>query len=150
MPTADPTLIQFSINNWSHLYSLEQAINRALDATGQNLTIQGTLRKQNFLDNQDTDIYINFYQVDDIPSYSRGPEGQLILGEITRLPNRLDCKLPVDGDVFEEMRKNLMEYADIEGIHIMVTLGLLLNQPIWPINNSAPIIKLDYAMRGDA
>lgn len=150
MTTPDTSLIQFSINNWSHLYSLEQAINRALDASGQNLTIQGTLRKQDFLDNQDTEIYINFYQVDDIPSYSEGPEGKLILGEIQRLPNKLECKLPVDAGVFDEMRKNLMEYADIDGIHIMVTLGLLLNHSSWPINSSVPIVKLDYAMRGDA
>ena len=150
MPTTDMTVIQFSINNWSHRYSLEQALNRALDVSGKNLTIQGSLRKQDLLDNQDTTIEINFYQVDEIPRYSVAPGGQLILGEIIRLPTKLDCKLPVDAEVFEEMRKNLMEYADIEGIHIMVTLGLLLQQPSWPINSSAPIVKLDYAMRGDA
>lgn len=150
MPTADTTIIQFSINNWGHLYSLEQAINRATEACGKNLNIQGTLRQQAFLDKQDTDININFYQVDGIPSYTRNSADQMILGEITRLANRLDCQLPVDACVFEEMRKNLMEYADIEGIHIMVTLGLLLDQQDWPINSSVPIIKLDYAMRGDA
>ena len=80
MPTTDMTVIQFSINNWSHRYSLEQALNRVLDVSGKNLTIQGSLRKQDFLDNQDTDIEINFYQVDTIPSYSQAPGGQLILG----------------------------------------------------------------------
>ena len=143
-------IVKFSINNWNHLYSLEQAINRAEEATGKNLGIAGKLRNQDFLDNKDTPVAINFYQVDNTPDYQRSPEGHMILGQMQHTETGLACQLPVDERVFEELKKNLMEYADIDGIHIVVSLGLLLNDKQWPLNETADIVKLDYAMRGDA
>ena len=142
--------IKFSINNWNHLYSLEQAINRAEEATGKNLGIQGKIRNQDILDGKDSNISINFHQVDNIPDYQQLDSGQLVLGEMQRRDDGLYCDLAVDDRVFEELKKNLMEYADIDGIHIVVSIGLLLTDNKWLVNESVDIVKLDYAMRGDA
>lgn len=141
--------IKFSINSWSHLYSLEQAIERAEQATGKHLSINGIIRKEPLFNDKDTPITISFDQVDGIPDY-RTHEQHKVLGQITYDKGNLMCSLPVDERVFEELRKNLMEYADIDGIHIVIILGLILQNDNWPQNTSADIIKLDYAMRGDA
>ncbi|HEY9051212.1 MAG TPA: hypothetical protein VIQ03_06685 [Gammaproteobacteria bacterium] len=141
--------IKFSINNWSHLYSLEQAIQRAEQATGKRLSINGNIRKEPLFNNKDTAITIHFDQIDGIPGY-RTLGQHLILGQMTYIDGKLLCRLTVDERVFEELRKNLMEYADIDGIHIMVTVGLILPNDSWPENTPANIVKLDYAMRGDA
>ena len=42
-----------------------------------------------------------------------------------------------------------MEYADIEGIHIIITIGLLSDKDHWLEGEKLQIIKLDYAMKGD-
>ena len=141
--------IKFSINNWSHLYSLEQAIQHAQQATGKHLSINGNIRKEPLFNDKDTPITINFNQVNDLPGY-RDLGQYLILGQMTYREDKLLCSLPVDKHVFEELRKNLMEYAGIDGIHIVVTVGLLLQNDKWPLNAPADIVKLDYAMRGDA
>lgn len=141
--------IKFSINNWSHLYSLEQAIQHAQQATGNHLSINGNIRKEPLFNDKDTPITIHFNQVNGIPSYHT-VEQHLVLGELNYLNDKLMCSLPVDERVFEELRKNLMEYAGIDGIHIVVTVGFLLQNDKWPQNSTADIVKLDYAMRGDA
>ena len=62
----------------------------------------------------------------------------------------LSADINVDKGVFEELRKNLMEYADIEGIHIMVTIGVVLNDnETWKNDQDLNIIQFDYAMKGD-
>ncbi|HEY9052766.1 MAG TPA: hypothetical protein VIQ03_14540 [Gammaproteobacteria bacterium] len=141
--------IKFSINSWSHLYSLEQAIERAEQATGKHLSINGIIRKEPLFNDRDTPITISFDQVDGIPDYHTLGQHK-ILGQTTYDKDKLTCSLPVDERVFEELRKNLMEYADIDGIHIVVTLGLILQDNNWPQGTPADIVKLDYAMRGDA
>ncbi|MDH5473238.1 MAG: hypothetical protein OEY87_10765 [Gammaproteobacteria bacterium] len=149
MESSSINLINFSVNNWHHLYSLEQAIQKQQQATGSTLTIQGTIRNAELLANQDTGVEISFKKVTGIPEYESTPTQSIILGEINRQDNKLNCTLLVDETVFEELRKNLMEYADIDGIHIVVTLGILINKP-WPVNTKAKLVKLDYAMKGDA
>ena len=149
MTVTNIKIIKFSINNWSHLYSLEQAIQHARQATGNHLSIQGNIRKESLFDQHDTAITITFDQVDDTPSYITNGE-YTILGQLTYDQHKLTGCLAVDSRVFEELRKNLMEYAGIDGIHIMVTIGLILQGDRWPDHSSADIVKLDYAMRGDA
>ena len=142
--------IKFSVNNWNHLYSLEQAILRDEQATGNNLSILGAIRNQDILNNQDTPISISFRQIDDIPKYDKTDNGHIILGQIIRLDDRLKSSLAVNRSVFDELRKNLMEYVDIDGIHIVVTIDVLMQQKEWPVGSEFSIIKLNYAMKGDA
>jgi len=150
MKSTQVKTIKFSINNWNHLYSLEQAISRDKQSTGKELTIFGEIRNEDILDNKDTPIHITFYQVSGTPEYYKTEDNQLILGKIKRLENKLESRLPVNADVFEELRKNLMEYADIDGIHIVVSIGLILDQQNWLVDTQQAMVKLDYAMKGDA
>lgn len=142
--------MRFSVSNWEHLYSLEQAIVRTQQANGKRLKITGMIRNEPRLDNQDTPITLTFYGVDGDPPYRTGAHQQIILGQIRRGSEGLVSELPVDDKVFEEMRRNLMEYADIDGIHIIVSIGLNLPDDGWPRDRALDILKLDYAMRGDA
>jgi hypothetical protein len=143
-------IIEFPVNKWEHLYSLEQAFLRNKQATGKNLTIIGALKNQSILNNHATPVYITFSQVDGYPAYDKTENEQIILGQIKRLDNKLESTLFVDRNVFEELRKNLMEYADIDGIHIVVTIGFTSTQQDWPIGTEYSIVKLDYAMKGDS
>jgi len=143
------TVIKFSVNNWTHLYSLEQAILNNEQNTGKSLSIVGTIRNEDLLDNKDTPVHISFQQADSAPEYTQTKAGQIILGEMLHSDNRLECSLSVNEKVFEELRKNLMEYADIDGIHIIVSIGLVSEQQNWPVNTEYSIIKLVYAMNGD-
>ena len=143
-------LLKFSVNNWNHLYSLEQAILRSEAATGKHLSIEGNIRNNAFLDNQDTAVSINFYQIEGTPEYTKNKNGQMVLGKLTHQQDGLFTHLPVSEKVFEELRKNLMEYADIDGIHIVVTIGVESTDNQWANTDKLNILKLDYAMRGDA
>ncbi len=142
--------LKFPVNNWDHLYSLQQAIVHNSPLTGRTLGIHGRILNQPFLQNKDTDISIKFIQVDAIPSYPIITTEQFELGIISHHKNKLSTHIQVDRQVFEELRKNLMEYADIEGIHIIVTLGLLSNDDHWQEDVSLQLVQLDYAMKGNA
>jgi hypothetical protein len=142
--------LSFSINNWTHLYSLQQAIAHNEQLTGRSLSIRGRILNQAFLQNRDTPISIDFIQSDTPPTYPQIDTGTFTLGEIMLTNDQLQTRINVGRDVFEEMRKNLMEYADIEGIHIMVSLGLVSDANYWPETEALQIVKLDYAMKGDA
>ena len=143
-------LIQFPVNNWSHLYSLERAIINAEQASGNQLSIHGRALNNDYLERKDTEIKIDFYQINATPSYSLSNDQIMILGQITRQQDGLNCELQLDSRVFNELKKNLLEYADIDGIHIMVTLGILDDAEHWATGTSKPLVKLDYAMRGDS
>jgi hypothetical protein len=143
-------LISFSVNNWIHLYSLEQAIKKEKQATGGSLSIHGNIRNCELLANQDVPVEIIFNKVTDTPQYEVSNTQTIILGEMNHQSDSINSTVSVDENVFEELRKNLMEYADIDGIHIIVTLGVLLDDDQWPDNKSAKLVKLDYAMKGDA
>jgi hypothetical protein len=150
MKSTQALIMKFSVNNWNHLYSLEQAILRDEQATGKDLTILGVIRNENILDKKDAAVCITFKQVDNIPKYNKTESGQIILGQIKRCEEKLESTLAVSNDVFEELRKNLMEYADIDGIHIVVSLGFISDQQDWEVGTERDIVKLDYAMKGDA
>jgi len=143
-------LISFSVNNWIHLYSLEQAIQKNQLASGGSLSIHGKIMNCEWLDNQDMPVEITFNKATETPPYASTNEQTIILGKITRQDDKITSSIPVDENVFEELRKNLMEYADIDGIHIIVTLGVLLDDKQWPVNGTLKLVKLDYAMKGDA
>jgi len=142
--------LKFSINGWTHLYSLQQAIQHNHQQSGRTLDIKGRIIGNAFLNQQDTDISICFLQTNDTPEYSLIDETILELALIKLTNRNLHTEVLVDKQVFEELRKNLMEYADIEGIHIIVTLGVLSTDNFWPDNASLSLVQLDYAMKGDA
>lgn len=143
-------LLSFSINNWGHLYSLQQAISHNEQLTGRKLSISSRILNKRFLNNHDTSVTIDFHQVDQAPDYPLIEDSTHELGQMMFTNGKLVSSIQVDRNVFEELRKNLMEYADIEGIHIIITIGLLSNNDHWQDNESLKIIKLDYAMIGDA
>lgn len=149
---SNPTLqlLKFSINGWTHLYSLQQAILHNQQHTGRTLDIKGRVVGNAFLNRLDTDINISFLQAEGIPEYPVVEGKNLSLGLLSLSNNQIETQISVDRQVFEELRKNLMEYADIEGIHIIVTLGLLSSETVWKNHTSLNLIQLDYAMKGDA
>jgi len=143
-------LLTFPVNTWSHLYSLQQAISRNDQLTGRKLTINSRVLNQPFLQHIDTLISIDFTQVDLAPDYPVLDSGLHEIGIMNFKENKLESNIKIDRSVFEELRKNLMEYADIEGIHIMITLGLLSNSEHWLSGEALQIVQLDYAMKGDS
>ena len=143
-------MLNFSINNWGHLYSLQQAISHNDQLTGRKLSLHGRILNQPFLLNHDTPISIDFVQTETPPTYPLIDSEAHELGLMTFVNQQLDSCIKVDRSVFEELRKNLMEYADIEGIHIMISLGLLCDTEHWPEGDTLKIVQLDYAMKGDS
>lgn len=150
MNTTEIRTIRFSVSNWHQLYSLHLAMLQAEQASGKSLCIHGKIRNEALLDNQDTDIDICFRQLDSLPRFSREQNQLLVLGKIRRTASGLHSELPVTEKVFEEMRRNLVEYADIDGIHIVVSIGIELTEHGWPMDREIDVLQLDYAMRGDA
>jgi hypothetical protein len=142
--------LKFSINGWTHLYSLQQAIQHNQQKTGRTLSIQGRIIGNAFLNQQDSDISIGFLQMNGTPEYTAIDESIVELAPIKLTNKSLHTEVAVDKPVFEELRKNLMEYADIDGIHIIVTLGVLSEDNAWQNDTSLSLVQLDYAMRGDA
>ena len=113
------------------------------------MSISGQLLNDTFLDKTKTEIDIHFIQTENPPEYSENYNGEYIIGVMTSSENKLFSEIHIDKLVFEELRKNLMEYADIEGIHIMISLGVLSENEIWKKDEDLNIIQLDYAMKGD-
>lgn len=144
------TSVQFSVSQWQHLYSLAQAIRRAQKQAGKRLEIEGRLRKQPLFDNQDVAIKLTFFQVDGIPQYPSATDDRIRLGKLERDANGVFASIPVAADVFEELRSNLVEYGDVDGIHIIVSVELALDEEHWPDHDTVDITGIDYAMRGDA
>lgn len=142
--------LRFSVSQWQHLYSLQQAIQHAEQGTGKTLSITGKILNEPLLENQDTPVHIQFRQVEGTPEYQINLHNAMVLGQMQRTSQGLLSQLPVDARVFEELRRNLMEYADLDGIHIVVNLGIELDGATWPMDLQANILQLDYAMRGDA
>lgn len=113
------------------------------------MSINGRLLNQPFLDNVDTRISINFLQSDTPPDYPCSETGEYLLGVMTFSRHQLSTEITVDRNVYEELRKNLTEYADIDGIHIIISLEVLSHNDHWQENEQLNIIQLDYAMKGD-
>ena len=146
--------LNFSINNWEHLYSLQKAIAHNKQLTGRHLSISGQLHNNDFLGTIKTDINIHFIQTETPPEYFENQYGEYILGIMKLSDDKLFTEIKVDINVFEELRKNLMEYADIEGLHIMVKLEVVsenetCGNKTWQKDEDLNIIQLDYAMKGD-
>ena len=141
--------LKFSINGWTHLYSLQQAIQHNHQQTGRTLSINGRIIGETFLNQQDSDVSICFSMSDSMPEYNSITDNIFELATIKRTNKNLHSEVIVDKQVFEELRKNLMEYADIDGIHIIVTLGVLSEDAVWLKDTSLSLVQLDYAMKGD-
>jgi len=150
MPKINKHSLKFSINNWQHLYSLTDAISKTKEESGKSLTVTGTVRNDSLLQNHATNIEIRFKQVNQFPDYASTLNNELILGYLNKSDHGLNTTLDINESIFKEMKKNLIEYADIDGIHIMVTCVVITEKDHWQDNTALKIISLDYAMRGDA
>ncbi|VAW66866.1 hypothetical protein MNBD_GAMMA08-2192 [hydrothermal vent metagenome] len=146
--------LSFPISQWEHLYSLQQAISHQQQLNGCELEISGCISNHDFLQKNDTPVSIKFLLVDSPPNYSLLDSKLYELGVMTLTNQQLETEIKIERAVFEELRKNLMEYGEIDGIHIIVTLGLLCDAEHWAEhwaeNKSLQIVQLDYAMKGDA
>ena len=149
MNTAIHTL-KFSVNNWDHLYSLQAAILHNQRYSGRSLSVSGRILNHPFLNRQDTSVVIRFLQTRETPVYAMASNQTPLLGQAHYAGKQLSCEIAVDRQVFEELRKNLTEYADIDGIHIMLSLGVISEHEHWPEDTPLELVQLDYAMKGDA
>lgn len=141
------TTLRFALNTWQHLYSLQQAIRQTDNLTGNQLIVNGVIRNEALFDRHDRPIAINFTQTV-TPQYRQTTDNQMILGQL--LPgNTLQANIQINSAVFAELKKNLAEYIGIDGIHIIVTIGLKLPADGWQQHTAADIVQLDYAMKGD-
>lgn len=159
MTSASQTHLQqlsFTINHWDHLYSLQKAIRYNQQQTGRSLTIDGQIRNHPYLNQKDTEVSIEFIQQENTPDYELEQNckehiNDPILGHMCYKNEALTTHVSVDRQVFEELRKNLMEYADIDGIHIRITLGIATpHDTHWQKPQCLNILTLDYAMKGDS
>ena len=144
------TQFSFTINHWQHLYSLQQAVEYNKQISGQTIEIKGRVLNQPFLQHHDTPISLFFQQANEVPQYKQTPSGQTILGNLEFIQQQLRGNIKIDRRVFEELRKNLLEYAEIDGIHIVCSLGVLKETDEWQDGESFSLLQMDYAMKGDA
>ncbi len=134
--------IKFSVNQWTHLYSLTQAIQHQADNSGRSLLIEGQLPATPLPADS---IRLGFIHSTETPFYGQTENGQIQLGLVQLENKQLTGEIHVADDVFNELKKNLIEYADIEGIHIIFNLQLTSGPQV----QQWQIIQLDYAMKGD-
>lgn len=142
--------LSFPVNTWRHLYSLRQATDHNQQYSGQQLQIKGQIKNHELFTGQSNKICINFQQVEGSPSYKKSSSSLNIFGKLELSDQQLTTHIPVDSRVFSELRKNLLEYGEIEGIHIMVKIGVIGLTVPWENHQSFDIVELDYAMKGDA
>lgn len=143
-------LLKFSINNWQHLYSLKEAVSKSNADNGNTLSVSGHLKNHPLLESIDTRININFHQIDQYPDYANTPNGDIILGQLNKSDHGLTAILDVNSSVFEELKRNIIEYANIDGIHIVINITIITQAKKWSRTVPADIISLEYAMKGDA
>ena len=129
---------------------MQQAIQHNHQHTGRNLSIEVRIVGNAFLNQHASEISICFLQTDNTPKYKLIDESTLELAPIKLSNKNLHTEVTVDKPVFEELRKNLMEYADIDGIHIIVTLSVLRKDYIWQYKTPLCLVQLDYEMKGNA
>ncbi len=136
--------VKFSVNTWAHLYSLSQAVKYQTDNSGRCLQIKGKLTSSEWSASAQN-IQLHFIHSNDKPHYKLDVEQRPVFGQLMLDHGQLTATITVPNDSFNELKKNLIEYADIEGIHIVFSLELT------PTNNAEcwDIIELDYAMKGD-
>lgn len=139
---------RFSINTWQHLYALHRAVLKTDTGDANQLRIHGVNRNETLFNRQDTPIELVF-SLQDAVHYPVSHDNRLILAPLHRSSDGLKASIPVTSSVFAELKKNLAEYMGIEGIHIIVSLGLQVPDSDWRENNPAAIIELEYAMKGD-
>ena len=144
MPT---TVFKFVLNTWQHLYSLQQAIQQPGHSTGNRLRVSGVIRNQGVFNNRDMPIQLTFLPIDN-PQYQKTADQQLIFGQLSGNDD-LHADIQVNAAVFKELKQNLLEYMSIEGIHILVTIGLSYAETTWQPLATADIVQVDYAMKGD-
>ena len=141
------SVFKFVMNTWQHLYSLQQAIQQTGHFTGSQLRVSGVIRNQGVFKNRDMPIQLTLLPIDN-PQYQKTADQQLIFGQLSGNDD-LHADIQVNAAVFKELKQNLIEYMSIEGIHILVTIGLSYAETTWHPLATADIVQLDYAMKGD-
>lgn len=136
--------LKFSVDSWAHLYSLTLAVQKNSRNSGRSLSISGCFQHADFSDAGESDICIKFVHVDESPGY-KIDENQLVFAELEKNKNVFSAEIMVAESVFLELKRNLIEYADIEGIHMIFNLKIFLSED----NPAMKIIDLEYAMKGD-
>jgi len=143
------TNIKFSIDRWEHMYSLKAAIERKNDATGNKLCLQGTIHNSTLPNHPETPVLIELSNVHELPTYPINKSDELILGTLNYQNHKFHSQLSVNGEIFNELKKNLIEYGNIDGIHIVVNIELE-GAPEYNEQQHINILNLTYAMKGDA
>jgi hypothetical protein len=141
------TVFKFALDTWQHLYSLQQAIEQTDGLSGNRLSISGVIRKQAAFHNRDIPIQITFTSNDN-PHYKKTADQQIIFGQLSH-GDALHAEIQISAPVFRELKQNLIEYMGIEGIHILITIGLHYTESDWQQLRSSHIVQLDYAMKGE-
>ena len=142
--------LKFPINRWKHLYSLEQAILHASDDTGRRMVVEGSCPVVDFLSNQALNFELTLVNVSQYPQYRKLHGGHLVLASLAYDESNqcLKGEMMVDGQVFEELRNNIIEYSAIDGIFIEAELGLRFNDKDNLDNaETVEMIAFQYAMR---
>jgi len=142
--------LKFPVNQWQHLYSLAKAIQHDENLAAEKLIIHGETTNPALLNGKRKQLELCFYPVTNIPAYQRLDDGNIIVGQLSLQQEPLLAQLAVSQPVFDEMVKNLREYADIEGIHIMVKITLRADTGDTSTMDTIDILDVEYAMRGDA
>ena len=137
--------VKFSVNIWTHLYSLSQAIKYQNDNSGRRLLIEGEFSHPELNAAQAQKIQLCFIHSHENPHYALTKNNQTIFGQLNQQNDKLIANIHAADDIFNELKKNLIEYADIEGIHIVVSLELASSTT----KDEWDIVELDYAMKGD-
>ena len=141
------TTFKFALNTWQHLYSLQRAVDHTDNLSGNSLVVKGIVHNAPLFNRPEVPIEICF-TASDQPHYKKSAGHQIIFGQL-KYNNALTAEIPVSTDVFNELKKNLQEYLGIDGIHIMITVGLIHLDHPWQASDSADIVQLDYAMKGE-
>ena len=142
--------IKFPINQWKHLYSLEQAILHASEDTGRHLVVDSSCPSVEFLAGQKLNFELTLVNVSEYPQYRKLHGGDMVLATLSYddKSQSLKGEMKVDSQVFEELRNNIIEYSAIDGIFIEATLGLRLARDQKLENdNRVDMISFEYAMR---
>ena len=141
------TTFKFHLNTWQHLYSLQQALQQTLNFSGNRLIIAGVIRNEAFFSRRDMPVQLTFTEAT-APQYKKNADNKFIFGQLHR-GDELTGDIYIDARVFAEIKKNLVEYIGIDGIHMQITIGIDLTGADWQHKTSADITQLDYAMQGD-
>lgn len=140
-------LIRFPLDRWNSLYSLASAVSERRRASDHALVLKGS----GACENRACGIELVLERYHDAPAYAETAAHRTILGTCTVREHddrvEINGTIPVPAEVFAELLKNLVEYSGIDGIQVMITLGIEADAfPGTPAVRLS-VTRLDYALR---